>query len=53
MHRTYISDIERGIVNPSLEVIEKLTDALNTTVSELFVQYGIDHQEVRDHDSAE
>ncbi|MGG6270935.1 helix-turn-helix domain-containing protein [Leptolyngbya sp. AN03gr2] len=53
MHRTYISDIERGIVNPSLEVIEKLTDALDTTVSELFVQYGIDRQEVHDRNSTE
>lgn len=53
MHRTYISDIERGIVNPSLEVIEKLTDALGTTVAELFVQYKIDHKKTDERDSAE
>jgi transcriptional regulator with XRE-family HTH domain len=42
LHRTYVSDIERGDRNPSLENIEKLAKALDTKVSTLFVNYGID-----------
>lgn len=44
MHRTYISDIERGVVNPSLELIEKLAEALDVTVAELFTQYEIERK---------
>lgn len=36
LHRTYISDIERGVINVSLENIQKLSLALDVTVSELF-----------------
>jgi len=42
LHRTYISSIERGERNPSLENIEKLADALNISVSALFANYGVD-----------
>lgn len=42
IHRTYISDIERGFRNPSLENIEKLAKALEVTVSALFSRYGIE-----------
>lgn len=35
LHRTYISDIERGQRNVSLENIEKIAKALNIGVSEL------------------
>lgn len=38
LHRTYISDIERGQRNLSLENIEKIASALGTTVSQLFVE---------------
>ncbi len=31
LHRTYISGIERGVRNPTLEVIEKLAIALDVT----------------------
>ncbi len=41
-HRTYISDIERGFRNLSLENIEKLAKALEITVSTLFSKYGIE-----------
>ena len=37
LHRTYISDIERGARNISLESIEKLAQALETGVSHLFL----------------
>lgn len=36
LHRTYISDIERGERNVSLENIEKITKVLNISISEFF-----------------
>ncbi|MBD1806176.1 helix-turn-helix transcriptional regulator [Microcoleus sp. FACHB-SPT15] len=42
LHRTYISDIERGERNPSLENIEKLAKALNISIAGLFTDYGIE-----------
>lgn len=36
LHRTYISDVELGKRNVSLENIEKMAVALNIKVSELF-----------------
>lgn len=36
LHRTYISDIERGERNISLENIEKIAKVLNMKISELF-----------------
>lgn len=35
IHRTYVSDIERGARNPTITVVEKLAGALDVTVSEL------------------
>lgn len=36
LHRTYVSDVERGVRNPSIESIEKLAQALKVSVSALF-----------------
>ena len=36
IHRTYLSDVERGTRNLSLINIERLADALSITVSVLF-----------------
>ena len=36
VHRTYVSDIERGARNPTVRVIWKLANALDTTPSALF-----------------
>lgn len=44
LHRTYISDIERGSRNTSLENIEKLAKALEISVSALFAHYGIEEE---------
>lgn len=36
LHRTYITDIERGARNPSLRTIERVAKALEVSISELF-----------------
>ena len=36
LHRTYVSDLERGARNPSIESIEKLASALQISVAKLF-----------------
>jgi CheY-like chemotaxis protein len=40
LHRTYISDLERGARNPSIESIDKLARALQISVSRLFESVG-------------
>ena len=35
IHRTYISDIERGARNPTITVVENIAVALGVTASEL------------------
>lgn len=35
IHRTYISDLERGTRNPTITVVEKLAKALNVTLGTL------------------
>jgi transcriptional regulator with XRE-family HTH domain len=44
LHRTYVSDIERGSRNPSLENIEKLAKALDISLSVLFTNYEIESE---------
>ena len=36
IHRTYLSDVERGARNPSLVILEKLALALSISLSDLF-----------------
>ena len=35
LHRTYISDLERGARNPTIEVVDKLAVALDVSVGAL------------------
>ena len=35
IHRTYISDLERGARNPTITIVEKLANALGVTASRL------------------
>lgn len=37
LHRTYLTDIERGTRNPSIEVVEKLANGLGVSLAELFL----------------
>lgn len=48
LHRTYISSIERGQRNPSLENIEKIAKALRISISELFAKYNIEEMDKTD-----
>ena len=36
VHRTYVSDLERGARNPTVEIVAKLAQALGTSVAKLF-----------------
>lgn len=36
LHRTYISDIERGLRNVSIENIDKMAQALHMNISDIF-----------------
>ncbi|WP_175772009.1 helix-turn-helix domain-containing protein [Paraburkholderia phenazinium] len=38
--RTYISSIERGVANPSIETLANICYALNVTLAELFEPLG-------------
>lgn len=40
LHRTYVSDVELGKRNISLKNIERLSDALNVSLVELFEEVG-------------
>jgi len=35
IHRTYVSDLERGARNPTITVVERLAEALGVTASDL------------------
>ena len=35
IHRTYVSDIERGVRNPTITVVERLAKPLMVTASDL------------------
>jgi CheY-like chemotaxis protein len=43
LHRTYVSDLERGVRNPSVDSIEKLARALQLSVSTLFEEASDDN----------
>lgn len=40
LHRTYISEVERGVRNVSLINIEKICDALEIRISSVFKNVG-------------
>ena len=40
LHRTYISDVERGGRNPTIQCIERIARALGIPISKLFEQAG-------------
>jgi len=36
LHRTYISGIERGVRNPTIEIVQQVAVALDVDIQELF-----------------
>lgn len=40
LHRTYVSDVERGARNPSIASVEKLAQALRLPIGALFDLYA-------------
>ena len=38
LHRTYISGVERGIRNPTVTVLERISVAIEIEISELFLR---------------
>jgi CheY-like chemotaxis protein/DNA-binding XRE family transcriptional regulator len=44
LHRTYVSDLERGVRNPSMDSVEKLARALQLSVSTLFERASKDNE---------
>jgi transcriptional regulator with XRE-family HTH domain len=42
IHRTYIGQIERGLGNPSLDVVQKIADALEITTDRLLCSDNFD-----------
>lgn len=44
IHRTYVSQIERGLKSPTLSILFEISKSLNTTASNLIaeVEQGID-----------
>lgn len=38
IHRTYVSQIERGLKSPTLSVLFEISKALNTTASNLLIE---------------
>jgi transcriptional regulator with XRE-family HTH domain len=45
LHRTYISSIERGAQNPSLENIERLAIALEISIADLLIRYDVEKKD--------
>lgn len=41
LHRTYLSDVERGARNPSIKTIEKIAQALQVPVVKLFEERSV------------
>ncbi len=37
LHRTYISGIERGVRNPTIEIVQQLSTALGIEIQDLFI----------------
>lgn len=38
LHRTYISGIERGVRNPTIEIVQQVAVALDVDIQELFAE---------------
>lgn len=52
LERTYVSDIERGVRNPSLEVQVRIAAALEVPLSELWAEAEREQERARQRHSA-
>ncbi|SFU70665.1 Helix-turn-helix [Nitrosomonas eutropha] len=41
LHRTYISGIERGVRNPTIEIVQQVAVALDVDIQELFADLKV------------
>ncbi len=44
LHRTYISNLERGMINPTLENMERLARGLEISLARLLIDYGVEEE---------
>lgn len=44
LHRTYISNLERGMINPTLENMERLAQGLEISLARLLIEYGVEEE---------
>lgn len=52
LNRSYLGEIERGVVSPSLVTVEKIAQALEVSLSELFSEYeasSLNQTDVKDN----
>src|SRR6058998_3148939 len=47
LHRTYVTNVERGVCNLSLESISKLSKALGTSIASLLVDVEVSEMPLR------
>jgi len=44
LHRTYISGVERGVRNPTIEIVQQLARALSVNASQLLEYHSTDNR---------
>lgn len=45
LHRTYISNLERGMINPTLENMKRLAKGLEISLARLLIDYEVEDDE--------
>jgi transcriptional regulator with XRE-family HTH domain len=50
IHRTYVSQIERGLKSPTLQVLSQIADALNISLSDILRKAEKECSDLQDSD---